>query len=393
MELAYAVGMSDAEVDEIYQAIKLAKGIGRGAKEAFAEIKPKFFKRALKVMSQEEADDYWLDIQGSQGYGFNKGHATSYGTLAVRAAFLKANHPAEFFTALLDVYPEKAKYVAAARAEGFHFSPPSVNESGFGFTLDRRTGRIRVGLRKVAGLGPVATNEIIAGQPYSSLDDFKERTSRRAVNKTRIETLATIGALECLGVKKTADDTDEFSILAFTLKKPKQLRKIKPHHVGERVSDRGWVHHGLERGAEITEGRSSISKLFWIPPKEDDRHFKLIQLKASPFAQVKTHLLTAIDENGLPFHLMANEDKEGETRILKVMADKFRGAVVCCEGAIRQPFLTDGPMGFRFYGISGADFQNDPQVWFDGVPIIEHKKKWAAGLVGLHEIKRAMRRK
>jgi DNA polymerase-3 subunit alpha len=389
MELCYEVGMSDAEVDEVYQAIKLAKGVGRGAKEAFGKIKPKFYKRASQGdFTSAEIDALWLDVVGSQGYGFNKGHATSYGVLAVRAAYLKAHHPAEFFASLLDVYPEKAKYVAAARAEGFQFLPPDVSTSARGFGLDGDS--IRVGLSRIRGFGGATTDEIIAAQPFSSLDDFRARTTRRTVNKTKMETLAAIGAFESLGVKKTADDLQEYEILGFTLKKPKALRNLKPRHVAARVSDRGWEHRGLERGADLTEGRSSVSKLFWIPPKEDDRHFKLLDLKANPYAQVKTYLLTAIDENGLPFTIMTNEDKEAEARILKALALRYRGAVVCLDGAIRQPFLTDGPMGFRFYGISGADFNSDPQVWVDGEKIVG---KAALGFVGLHQIKRAQRRK
>lgn len=394
MEICYRVGMSDAEVYKVYKAIKLAKGVGRGAKEAFAEIKPKFFKSCKRSgIDSEIAEELWVEVQSSQGYGFNKGHATSYGVLAVRAAYLKANYPAEFFTALLDVYPEKAKYVAAARAEGFQFAPPSVNDSGAGFTLDKRSGEIRVGLRKIAGLGPVAVDEILAAQPFASLDDFKERTSRRALNKTRMETLADLGAFECLGVKKRADDKREYEILGFTLAKPKVFRKIKPKHVGERVSDRGWHHLGLERGAEITEGRASVSKLFWIPDIEDSKHHKTLDVKASPWAQVKTYLLLAIDENGLPFHIMANEDKEGEVRILQAIAKNFKGAVICCDGGVRQPFLTDGPMGFRFYGISGADFNDNPQIWVDGTILKEHDKRKALGMIGLHEIKRRLKRK
>lgn len=388
MELAYKIGMTDAEVYKVYKAIKLAKGVGRGAKEAFAEIKPIAYKRGReKGYTDEEIESIWTEIQGSQGYGFNKGHASSYGILAVRAAYLKANYPAEFFASLLDVYPEKAKYLAAARSEGFQLTPPDVNYSQRGFSLDR--GAIRVGLSRIAGLGPVAINEIVQAQPFTSLDDFKARTTRRALNKTRIETLAHIGAFESLGVKKTANDADEYSILGFTLHKPKAFRGVKPRHVSARVSDRGWVHHGLERGVEITEGRSSVSKLFWIPPIEDSRHHKGLEIKASPWAQVKTHLLLAIDENGLPFHLMANEDKQGEVEILRVLSEKFRGAVICADGGVRQPFLTDGPMGFRFYGISGADFKGDPQIWIDGEEV---NKKIKLGFVGLHEIKRAMRR-
>jgi hypothetical protein len=286
------------------------------------------------------------------------------------------------------VYPQKAKYVAAARAEGFQFLPPSINISGAGFTLDRSNGHIRVGLSKVAGLGPAAVNEIVSGQPYSSFEDFRDRTTRRIVNKTRMETLAAIGALEEFGVQKTADDAEEFMALRFTIKKPRAFKGIKPQHTSARTSQRGWRYLGREKGAELTEGRASVSKMFWIPPIEDSRHFKGLDKKASAWAQVETWLLTVVDENGLPFHVMVNSDKLAEVRILKVLDDKLRGGVICLEGAIRQPFATDGPMGFRFYGITGADFQNDPQIWMDGEKV---NGKTALGIVGLHEIKRRER--
>jgi hypothetical protein len=337
--------------------------------------------RCLKMMGEADAEAVWSLIANFEGYGFNRGHSTSYGVLAVRAAYLKANHPAEFFTALLDVYPEKAKYIAAARAEGFSFLGPDVSSSGRGFSLDG--DRIRVGLDRIKGLGPAGANEILRGQPFTSYEDFKSRTTRRAVNKTRLEVLAEIGAFDSIGVKGGANDLRQYEILGFTLKKPVVFRGIKPRHAGSRVSGSGWSHRGLERRAEITEGRESVSKLFWIPEIP-----KVIEFKASAWAAVKTCLLTAIDENGLPFQLMANEDKEGEVRILQALARRFQGHVICADGGLRQPFLTDGPMGFRFYGVTGADFNNDPQVWYDGEPI---DKKLKLGLVGLHEIKRQLR--
>ena len=392
MELGYAVGMSDAEVDEIYKAIKMAKGVGRGAKEAFAKIKPKFIERCKSLgLSKDERRELWELLVAFQGYGFNKGHATSYGILAVRAAYLKAHYPAEFHTSLLDVYPEKAKYIATTRSAGYKFLSPDVGLSGRGFTLDRSTGGIRVGLARVKGLGPVAVGEILAGQPFHSYDDFKARTSRRALNKKRLETLATVGAFESFGIEGEKDDALQFKTLGFTLRKPRALRNIRPKHVRERVSERGWHHHGLDKSVEITTGRASVSKLFWIPNLEDEpRGYKGFDLKASPWAQVKTNLLVAVDVNGIPFHIMANEDKQAESLMLRILSEKFRGYVVCFDGAIRQPFLNDGPMGFRFYGISGADFNNDPQLWRpDGTPV---GKKAKLGFVTLHQQKRAQRK-
>jgi len=377
LELGYGIGMNHREVEEFLTAIKLAKGVGRGAKEAFEKLKPMFYKYARKVASEEEVDGLWNLVHRFEGYGFNKGHATSYGLLAVRAAFLKCHYPLEFFTALLDVYPEKSKYVAAASGEGFVIAPPNVNSSGPGFTLNRATGEIQVGLSRVKGLGPVAIREIVQGQPYTSLDDFKDRTTTRALNARRIEILAELGAFSELGIEGLEDrDIAEFKYLGFTTSKPKAFAGCKPQHVRARTSERGWRHAGRERGVEITEGRSSISKMFWIPPREafsDDeiKKGKWLELKASPWAGVKTYLMVAVDENGIAFHVMLNEDKPGH-KLLKFLTDKCQGAVVCLDGAIRGPFLVDGPMGFRFYGVTGAAFKGDPQIWG-----VKDKYKWA----------------
>lgn len=356
MEIAYAVGMSDEEVDEVYQAIKVAKGVGRGAKEAFAKIKPKFMKQARRFMDRKTAEEVWEYVKAFQGYGFNKGHATSYGVLAVRSAYLKAHYPAEFHSALLDVYPERHKYIAAARAEGFNFLPPDVNGSSYGFSLDKATGRIRVGLGRVKHLGPVAVKEIINGRPFTTYDDFKERTTRRAINAKKLEILANLGALESLGITGNADAAYQHEILGFCTMKPPAFKGIKPKHVGSRTSSGGWEHLGREKGVGVTEGRASVSKLFWIPP-----HVKL-ELKASPWAQVKTYLMEVIDENGIPFHIMVNEDDEWHSKLLKFLAAKCQDSVLCADGKIRMPFLTDGPQGFRFFGVTGV-FKGEPQIW------------------------------
>jgi DNA polymerase-3 subunit alpha len=377
MDIGYAVGMDDKGVDEIYEAIKLAKGIGRGAKQAFEKIRPKFFDAARSSdISESEAEGLWELVQGSQGYGFNKGHAASYGVLAVRAAYLKTHHPLEFFTALLDVYPEKAKYIAAARAEGMEFLPPSISTSGAGFTLDRGTGSIRVGLSRIRGLGPVAVRAIVDGQPYSSIDDFRERVPRSKVDASQLDALVSLGAFSDMGIPRSGTQLDEFKLLNFTLKKPEALKGKKPKHVGARTSERNWVHEGLTRDVEMNAPRHSVSKLFWIPDwtpykRGEKKIDPIFELKSSPFGQVKTYLLTALDENGLPFQIMVNEDKD-EANVIKYLSAKCRGMVVCLDGVIRGPFLTDGPLGFRCFGISGARFQNDPQIWTDDKKIKRH---------------------
>src|SRR4029077_10422595 len=131
------------------------------------------------------------------------------------------------------------------------------------------------------------------------------------------------------------------------------FHECKPKYAGERTSESGWRHLGRERGVELSPNRASVSKLFWIPADTK------LELKASPWAQVKTYLLTVVDENGVPFHLMVNEDKSFEVRLLDFLYRKCQGKIFCGDGMVRLPFAQNGPQGFRFFGITGA-YNNEP---------------------------------
>lgn len=364
MEICYAAGLDDEFVDDVYQAIKKAKGAGRGAKEAFAALKKDFLKTARKTLKCDKAtaQEIWEYVQSFQGYGFNKGHATSYGILAVKMAWIKLHITQEFFANLLDVFPERPAYLAAVRSEGYEILPPDVNRSSRGYTIDKLSGNaIRVGISKVKGVGPTGAQEIISNQPYTSYDDFSARVKKMLVKAPTRENLAAVGAFESIGVArdKEVEDERQFEILGFTLRRPRVFRGCKPKHVGERVSGSGWRHLGREKGVELSPGRASVSKLFWIPETAT------LELKASPWAQVKTYLLKVVDENGIPFHLMVNEDKSFEVSLVDFLHRKCKGKVICADGCIRLPFLQNGPQGFRFFGITGA-YNNDSQMW--GVP-------------------------
>lgn len=339
-------------------------------------------------MTLEEAEALWETYMESfQGYGFNRGHATSYGILAVRAAYLKCHHPQEYFVSLLDTYPEKHKYVAAAKEEGFRLLPPDINRSSPGFSKGPDDKSILVGLSRIDKVGPKATEAIMRGQPFSSVDDLRERTPGQAVKSTTISNLAAVGAFKSFGIKPTGDDNELFQLLGFLTDKPKAIQALgdaKIKHAGRRENEDGsWKHAGLERGVGITEFRTSVSKLFWIPDfGEEGNAKKLLKKKASAWARVKTWLLLCVDENGIPFHLLANEDKPELVAYLDWIVKHHIGSVLCCDGGIRKPFDTDGPMGFRFNDITGA-FNGEPQVWNPNVD-----DKYIDAFVVLHKRKR-----
>jgi DNA polymerase III subunit alpha len=385
MEIVYEAGGDDAFVDDVYQGIKKAKGAGRGAKEIFDALQPDFIRRAKKHLgiSSDMAETIWDYVKSFQGYGFNKGHATSYGLLGYLIAYLKWHHPAEYFAALLSVFPERGNYIAAARAEGYKLLPPDVNRPSRGWSLDKIEGGIRAGIDKVFKIGPGGATEIIDNAPFTDYDDFVARTRRRSVNVRALENLRRVGAMGSLGIRGGDTDRDrtEFEILGLCLNKPKAIRGCKPKHVGERTSSSGWRHLGLQRGIEFSDSRSSVSKLFWIPPESK------FELKASPWANVKCHLLEVVDENGVPMHLMVNENKEAEAKLITFLANKCRGCVICADGMIRLPFIQNGLTGFRFFGITGA-YNQDPQIWH--LPK-KKEKKFKRGIVALDEMKRRSR--
>jgi hypothetical protein len=62
------MGMSGAEIDDLYKAIKTAKGTGRGAKELFEKFEPTFRKYADKLWPKEQADEIWAEWEKLQGY-------------------------------------------------------------------------------------------------------------------------------------------------------------------------------------------------------------------------------------------------------------------------------------------------------------------------------------
>ena len=60
------------------------------------------------------------------------------------------------------------------------------------------------GLNNIKGVGEAALSEIIAGQPYSSLEDFLERTPKKSVNKKVVMSLIKAGAFDCFNQNRYA---------------------------------------------------------------------------------------------------------------------------------------------------------------------------------------------
>ncbi|MDO8615525.1 MAG: DNA polymerase III subunit alpha [Dehalococcoidia bacterium] len=190
------------------QADVMRKAMGKKIRSIMKAEEERFIKGSLKQgYTKEQAQEIYNLIEPFAGYAFNKAHAVSYGTIAYQTAYLKANYPEEYMTAVMMMAGDQ-KRVAEAFAEcvrlGIPVLPPDVNRSGVNFSLEKlddgRTG-VRFGLACVKNVGEGIAEGIIetrAGAPFAAIEDFFERVNVRHLNKRALECLAKAGAFDTL---------------------------------------------------------------------------------------------------------------------------------------------------------------------------------------------------
>jgi DNA polymerase-3 subunit alpha len=144
------------------------------------------------------------------GYGFNRSHSAAYAVISYRTAYLKANFPVEFMTALLTSEKENTdkvvEYVKECHEMKIDVSNPTVNESFSKFSVEN-DHTVRFGLLAVKNVGKGAIDSIVearqAGGPFKSLEDLCERVDLRLVNKKVMESLIKCGAMDSFGLHRS----------------------------------------------------------------------------------------------------------------------------------------------------------------------------------------------
>ena len=131
--------------------------------------------------------------------------------MAYYTAYMKANYPVEYMTALLTAESGDTAKVSAAinecRRMGIKVLPPDINESDTGFTIiedkESLSGKaIRFGFSAVKNVGGVAIDIILAARKtgkFESFSDFVGRVDGRKVNKRVLESLIKVGAMSKFG--------------------------------------------------------------------------------------------------------------------------------------------------------------------------------------------------
>jgi DNA polymerase-3 subunit alpha len=191
--------MSEADI--------LRSAMGKKDKPKMAKQRTKFIDGAVeRGISQTAADTLFDGIAKFAEYGFNRAHSAAYGVIAYQTAYLKANYPLEYMTALLIHMEGSADRVATAivdcRLRGIDVLAPDVNHSRADFSMSE--GRILFGLAAIKNVGQHAVESIVslrdADGPFKSLEDLCERTSAiQDVNRRVLESLVQCGACDTLG--------------------------------------------------------------------------------------------------------------------------------------------------------------------------------------------------
>jgi DNA polymerase-3 subunit alpha len=193
------------------EADKLRKAMGKKIPAEMQAQKEKLLNGFIEHgLSNKKSQELWSLIEPFAAYGFNKAHAASYGRVAYQTAYMKANFPVAYMTAVLSNESgdtEKiSEIVAECKRMGITILPPDVNKSEGGFSVVKDAKgeeEIRFGLYTVKNLGIEISDAIILERKekgsFTSFENFIRRVTHKNLNKKSLEALTMCGALDAFG--------------------------------------------------------------------------------------------------------------------------------------------------------------------------------------------------
>ncbi|MEE9249216.1 MAG: DNA polymerase III subunit alpha, partial [Dehalococcoidia bacterium] len=197
------------------QADVVRKAMGKKIASLMLKERERFIEGAMvKGFTRDLAGYMFNLIEPFAGYAFNKAHSVSYAMISYWTAYLKANYPAEFMTALLSCHLGQSDKTASAVEECRKLKipvlAPDVNRSGLEFTIEGNGDghkSIRFGLAAVKNVGSGAVKPLLEAREseglFKSIEDLCRRADLRNLNKRALESLIKVGALDSLGDRGT----------------------------------------------------------------------------------------------------------------------------------------------------------------------------------------------
>lgn len=180
----------------------LRKAMSKKTASLMASMKTEFVNGGIENgFSEAEAITIFDLIEKFANYGFNKSHSVVYGYVAYWLAYLKANFPLEFFSALLSNEQSsdtsKINCIQEGKKYGVKLLPPSINYSTNRFNVE--DGNIRYSLLAIKNVGYAGYKAIVEERKkglFKDIFDFISRMESSKINSKMLDSLIMAGAFD-----------------------------------------------------------------------------------------------------------------------------------------------------------------------------------------------------
>ncbi len=183
IDVIRAIGMSYEDLNDMLKAVKASNERIKEAEKTFARIAPHFKRLCVKQgMTHTQAMQAWNKVRSFSDYGFNRAHATAYGLLGYRMAYLKVHYPLEFMCATLQTWAgaeNEPLYQQEARRMGITIHRASIHDSDENWKIEN--GGLRKGFLSVKGIGKKGAPKIVAQREiadFYSEEDLQKRCGK-----------------------------------------------------------------------------------------------------------------------------------------------------------------------------------------------------------------------
>lgn len=273
------------------------------------------------------ADAVVEQVKGFSSYGFPESHAASFALLVYASCWIKCHHPAEFLAAMINSQPlgfyTPRQLVADAQRHGVTVLPVDVSHSDWDCTLHDLHGAtsgatpgappaVRLGLRLVNGLGPVAARRLVQARARGPWRDVVDLGHRAGLGSHELSLLAAADALSSLSGHRrqqmwdaVARHTPPALLQEAPIAEP--AVELPPAPEGEAIV---WDHrstglslrrHPLALLRPQLQARrlSTAAELAHAPDRRLVRHAGLVTLRQQPETAGGVMFVTLEDETGV----------------------------------------------------------------------------------------------
>lgn len=204
IDLLKAIGFDNDGLADALKAVKASNANVANAAAVMERLSRDVTEHANRAgWSKRDIDMLNVAMEAYANYGFNKAHATSYGLLAYRTAWLSYHHPGPFWQGMITAHTdddEKVKdYTSALAQRRFTRMPVDVNTSGLRVVVDSEKKRIYPALVTIKGIGEAMAKTLVLNAPYESYGQMAQK-----LHGTRVSGIKELGEgvppEECSGV-------------------------------------------------------------------------------------------------------------------------------------------------------------------------------------------------